>query len=267
MPSPSGRRTCATPLTRVVLLIDGDKLRSWRRHEVDARSRRTWRCRPISRELGRPAARCSTRRPIHIADVGRCSKTSFRMRRRTRSALGYRGVLSVPLMREDQRHRRDLPLAAWSPAVLRPSRSRWSRRSPTRPRSPSTTFACSTRRKEALEQQTAISEILRVISSSPTDVQPVLDAIAERAARLCDAAAGSIYLTEGNMLRHACVAGADRRSRSTHVDALPINRDSTSGRARARAQDDPGAGHARRGGRVSAQRTRSRGGSVIARCS
>ena len=40
---------------------------------------------------------------------------------------------------------------------------------------------------ESAERETATSEILRVISASPTDVQPVFDTIARSAVRLCDA--------------------------------------------------------------------------------
>src|SRR5262249_50816274 len=55
--------------------------------------------------------------------------------------------------------------------------------------------------KESLEQQTATSEILGVIASSPTDIQPVLDAVAKNAARLCEATDAQIRLVEGNETR------------------------------------------------------------------
>src|SRR4030065_2964612 len=60
---------------------------------------------------------------------------------------------------------------------------------------------------EALEQQTATSEILRVIAGSPTDLQPVLDAVAESAARLCDANDSLIRLIDGNSLRLGASCG------------------------------------------------------------
>jgi len=84
--------------------------------------------------------------------------------------------------------------------------------------------------KEALEQQTAVAEILRVISGSPTDVQPVLDAIAQRAARLCDASDASMYLIEDNTLRHLASQGP-AADPVTLVETLPIDRHSISGRA------------------------------------
>jgi GAF domain-containing protein/HAMP domain-containing protein len=84
--------------------------------------------------------------------------------------------------------------------------------------------------KEALEQQTAVAEILRVISSSPTDVQPVLDAIAERAARLCEASAASIYLLDGTALRHLASRGPSPDP-VDHVEKLRVDRDSITGRA------------------------------------
>src|SRR5262249_26234059 len=53
---------------------------------------------------------------------------------------------------------------------------------------------------ESLEQQTATSEILGVIAASPTNIQPVLQAVAESACRLCEAYDSVIHLCEGERL-------------------------------------------------------------------
>jgi GAF domain-containing protein len=54
---------------------------------------------------------------------------------------------------------------------------------------------------ESLEQQTATSEVLRVISSSPGDLEPVFQAMLENATRICEAKAGNIYRWENSGLR------------------------------------------------------------------
>src|SRR5262245_24346212 len=85
-------------------------------------------------------------------------------------------------------------------------------------------------RSEATEQQTATSEILQVIASSPTDLQPVLDAVAQSAARLCESVDAQIWRVEGDMQRKVASYGAV--SPITAVGgARSISRVSASGRA------------------------------------
>jgi signal transduction histidine kinase len=63
---------------------------------------------------------------------------------------------------------------------------------------------------ESLEQQTATSEILRVISQSPTDVQPVFETIAAAALKLCAAASANVFTFDGELLHIAALANKDK---------------------------------------------------------
>ncbi len=83
--------------------------------------------------------------------------------------------------------------------------------------------------REALEQQTATAEILRVISSSPTDIGPVLQAVADNTSRLCDARDVSIALVEGEVLK--VVASHGTMARWWPEEGIPISRGSVTGRA------------------------------------
>src|ERR1700720_4091708 len=60
---------------------------------------------------------------------------------------------------------------------------------------------------ELIEQQTAISEVLRAIASSPHDLQPIFNAILDSATRLCRADIGSLRLSEESGLRLVAVQG------------------------------------------------------------
>src|SRR5262245_31898569 len=81
--------------------------------------------------------------------------------------------------------------------------------------------------KEALDRQTATSEILRVISSSPTDVQPVFDAIARSAVALCGGVGGMVVRYDGTVMRLAAYHNVSAKSRELHETEYPRAPDQT----------------------------------------
>jgi len=219
---------CHSPYARV-LLVDGDVLRARANYRQEAGP-------ALEDVLLTPLRRSSIngravldRQTVHYADIVPLLDSEFPDARPNIERDGTRAVLAVPLMREGGAYgsifvfRREPGLFAPDQVALIETFARQAAIAIDNVRLFNET-------KEALEQQTAIAEILRVISSSPTDVLPVLDAIAERAARLCDASAASMYLTDGAALRHLASKGPSPDP-VTHIDTLAISRDSITGRA------------------------------------
>jgi GAF domain-containing protein len=143
-----------------------------------------------------------TRRTVHVEEslTERRYTADTQAKRVAREVLGYRSLLVVPMVHRDQ--------ALGIIVVWRREQRPFSRKQIALVE----TFADQAviaienvrlfnETKGALERQTASSEILRIISSSPTDLQPVLDAVAERAANLCGASDGSVFRVDGDCLR------------------------------------------------------------------
>ncbi len=86
---------------------------------------------------------------------------------------------------------------------------------------------------ETLEQQTATAEILRVISSSQTDVQPVFETIAENSLRLCDATFSTVFRYDGELVHLAALRNVTPEGAAAIRGAfpMPVGRAGASARA------------------------------------
>jgi GAF domain-containing protein len=86
---------------------------------------------------------------------------------------------------------------------------------------------------EALDHQTATSEILRIISSSPTDTQPVFESIAAAALRLCDAGSANVFTYDGSLvhIRALAVAIPEAADAVRPLFPRPADRGSAASRA------------------------------------
>ncbi len=161
--------------------------------------------RPLDREAGLSSRTILDRAVINIPDIPGDSSLP-ELTHRYAQALGMNSILFVPLMRDQE--------AIGSIGVGRGEKGLF----PEKNIALLQTFASqaviaienvrlfnelqhrNAEITEALEYQTAISDILRVIASSPTDIQPVLNAISESALKLCGANFSAVYSYDGKML-------------------------------------------------------------------
>src|SRR5205814_2737210 len=82
--------------------------------------------------------------------------------------------------------------------------------------------------RESLAQQTATAEILRIISSSPTDVQPVFDTIVRNFASLCGSIFGAIYTFDGELVHFAGAYGFSPEQLNGLKAKYPVHADDRS---------------------------------------
>jgi signal transduction histidine kinase/putative methionine-R-sulfoxide reductase with GAF domain len=206
----SAARLCEAEHT-VIFLRDGDVYRIAARHGFPPELEEYARQHPISSGRNTITGRVALEsRVVHIPDVLADPEYSYG----AQPLGGYRALLGVPLLREGS--------CVGVMAISRKTPQPFT----TKQIELVTTFADqaviaienvrlfdevqarSRELAESLEQQTATSEVLGVISSSPGELEPVFQAMLANATRICEASHGSLWLCEGDAIRLVALHGA-----------------------------------------------------------
>jgi GAF domain-containing protein len=231
---------CRAPYARV-LLVDGDMLRSLAEYVADGGA-------PIpvvpivlkrTTITGRAVLDGTI---VHHADIVPLLDHEFPDARENVRLTGSRAVLAVPLMREAGAcgafflWRREPGLFSPDQVALVQTFARQAIIAIENARLIQEVRARNADLSEALEQQTATSEILRAIASSPTDIRPVLETVTKSAARFCGAPDVVLLRLDGDVLRAAAAVGEYAKVmtlKAGSIDAVtvPLTRGSVSGRA------------------------------------
>ena len=209
----------------VMQVLEGDGLRAVSFHDVPAAYAEAMRRDPVFRPVaGHPLDRvASTKQVVHIPDV----RAEQRLRGWIVELAGARTLLCVPMLkdntfvgvisiyRQEVRSFTDKQIALVqnfaAQAVIATENARLLNELRQR----------TTDLTDALEQQTATSEVLQAISSFPGDLQPVFAAMLENAVRICDATFGNIFRWDGDafnmMASHKTPGQHSRRRVSFHL--------------------------------------------------
>jgi signal transduction histidine kinase/HAMP domain-containing protein len=217
---------CGAHFSRV-LLVQGDELIPAAEHAAPGTHAQVPTERVVVGRTSISGRAVVDRETIHYADVMPVLDSEFPGARTNMLRLGCRAILAVPLVREGGAYGA-IFMGRHEPGLFTPSQVALVQTFARQAAIAIDNVRLFNQTKEALDQQTAIGEILRVISASPTDVQPVLDAVAERALKLCDAAQSVIALVEGPNIRFVSGFGSTANAVG---ETVPLSRGLVIGRA------------------------------------
>jgi two-component system NtrC family sensor kinase len=194
----------------VVILKDGEQLQAKAHHGPIPLTRQHW----VNDRTSSSGRAIADRRPVHLHDVLSEEGEEFALARSMSRVDGCRTLLSAPLLREGEaigaialRRAEVHPFGDKQIALLQTfadqavialGNVRLFEQVQQRTRELS----------ESLQQQTATSEVLQIISSSPGELDPVFDKMLENATRVCGAEFGSMVLVEGETFRNAAIYNA-----------------------------------------------------------